>query len=70
MPSMPTVKIVNPKKTAEFLIINEDDFDAAIDILWEDKDNMKKKPGPKPKKEAVAKDAKKDDIEEAPDHRI
>ena len=35
--SLPVVKIVNPKKTESYVIINERDFKPGIDTLWEDR---------------------------------
>jgi hypothetical protein len=31
---VPTVKIANPKKPGEYLIINETDFNPAVHTLW------------------------------------
>lgn len=62
--NLPKIKIVDPKKTSDFLNINADDFDPKTMIKWEDRDDEpKKKPGPKPK-------AKTETTEEQPDHRI
>ena len=34
MPALPTVRIVNPKKDGDYLIINESDFDPAVHRLF------------------------------------
>ena len=41
--SLETVKIVNPKDSKAYLIINAVDFKHGRDVLWSDKDKVEKK---------------------------
>lgn len=41
--AMPTVKVVDPHKPEDYLIMAEADYDPAKHILWDERDKGKKK---------------------------
>ena len=46
--STPTVKIINPRKPGDYRLINESDYDPAVDTLWKDSGEQPESPMPDP----------------------